>query len=65
MDLTFFDDQERVTEYNWLRYLTAFLVDYARISFLNEQAKEGEETNEALKVAMWRFYLIQVSLPED
>lgn len=64
-ELEFFDDQEKIPEFLWLRYLTAFLVDYVRISVLNEHfnAKNKElqaQIQHPLKVVFWRMYLIWV-----
>jgi len=61
-DLDFLDEQERVAEYNWLRYLTAFSVDYARTSIISTYltAKKQAQIQHPLKVVLWRMYLIWI-----
>ncbi|KAI6182821.1 hypothetical protein M3Y97_00422200 [Aphelenchoides bicaudatus] len=55
VELNFFDDQQRVSEFYWLRCVTVFLTDYTRLNLLNETKKDKTEV---LKAALWRLYLI-------
>jgi hypothetical protein len=63
-ELEFFDDQETVAEFQWLRYAQVFLVDYTRITIFNKLSGREEDTDTypyPLKWSLWRLFLIGVS----